>query len=161
MSLPDHLTDTNILVFSANRTSPFHAQAAGALESLLRLDVRLCVTPQNLIEFWNACTRPRERNGLGLSVAEADRETSRVERLLTLLPDNPAIYPEWRRLVVAHAVSGVQVHDARLVAAMNVYRLKRVLTLNGRDFSRYSGIRIVLPSEVLAGGYYESASDGV
>jgi hypothetical protein len=31
---------------------------------------------------------------------------------------------------------GVQVHDARLVAAMKVHGVTRILTINIRDFSR-------------------------
>jgi predicted nucleic acid-binding protein len=86
---------------------------------------------------------------LGLSPAEADREASRLEEVLTLLPDVPAIYLEWRRLVVAHSVSGVRVHDARIVAAMNVYGVSDLLTFNGPDFSRYPGIQVVHPKDVV------------
>jgi predicted nucleic acid-binding protein len=85
---------------------------------------------------------------LGLTIGEADREASRLEGLLTLLPDVPAIYPEWRRLVVAHSVSGVRVHDARIVAAMNVYGISNLLTFNGPDFARYPGIHVLHPHDV-------------
>ncbi|HMD98634.1 MAG TPA: hypothetical protein VKM93_15040 [Terriglobia bacterium] len=53
-----------------------------------------------------------------------------------------------RRLVVAHGVSGVQVHDARLVAAMRVYGVRSVLTFNGSDFSRYSEVQVMHPGQV-------------
>ena len=69
-------------------------------------------------------------------------------RLLTLLPDVPAIYPEWRRLVVAHSVSGARVHDARIVAAMNVYGVSNLPTFNGPDFTRYPGIHVVHPHDL-------------
>lgn len=57
------------------------------------------------------------------------------------------MYPEWRRLVVAHGVRGVQVHDARLAAAMRVHGVGRILTLNGADFARYAdeGVAVVHP----------------
>ena len=58
------------------------------------------------------------------------------------------VYPEWRLLVVSHSVMGVQVHDARIVAVMNVHAVTHVLTLNGADFSRYAGITCVAPDEV-------------
>ena len=48
---------------------------------------------------------------------------------------------------MACAVSGVQVHDARLVAAMRVHGLDRLLTLNVADFSRYPGIVAVHPRD--------------
>jgi hypothetical protein len=66
------------------------------------------------------------------------------------LPDAPSLYPEWRRLVVAYGVSGVQVHDARLVAAMNASRLTHILTFNTVDFARYApeGIIAIDPAGV-------------
>jgi hypothetical protein len=79
---------------------------------------------------------------------EADERAQRVERAFVLLPDNELIHPEWRRLVLGHAVSGAQVHDARLVAAMHVHGVTHVLTLNVRDFMRYPGITVVHPQTV-------------
>jgi predicted nucleic acid-binding protein len=61
-----------------------------------------------------------------------------MERLLPMLADAPGIYPVWRRLVVAYGVSGVKVHDARLVAFMLNYKLNHILTFNTADFVRYS-----------------------
>jgi len=148
----EHLADTNILIRRIDRAHAQQVEATTAVRALLRSGERVCVAPQNMIEFWNVCTRPVERNGLGLSPAEADREASRLEGILTLLPDVPAIYPEWRRLVVAHSVSGVQVHDARIVAVMNVYGISNLLTFNGPDFSRYPGIHVIHPKDVAKAG---------
>jgi hypothetical protein len=53
-----------------------------------------------------------------------------------LLPDSLAVHAAWRKLFVTHGVSGVQVHDARLAAAMRVHGVKRTLTFNDRDFAR-------------------------
>ncbi|HTS68165.1 MAG TPA: type II toxin-antitoxin system VapC family toxin [Terriglobia bacterium] len=144
----DCLADTNVLLRSIHQSHPMHASALAALMSLLASGDRVYVTPQNIIEFWNVCTRPADRNGLGLTPSEADREASRLEDILTLLPDIPGIYPEWRRLVVAHSVSGVRVHDARIVAAMNVYGISRLLTFNGPDFTRYARIRAIHPNDL-------------
>ena len=73
-----------------------------------------------------------------------------AERLFSLLPDAPAIYPEWRRLVVDYSVSGVQVYDARLTAAMIVHHVTHILTFNTSDFARYApeGIVAVDPTTV-------------
>ena len=88
-------------------------------------------------------TRPADRNGWGLTPAEADRLLRLIEPLFPRLPDAPAVYAEWRRLVVTFAVSGVQVHDARLVAVMKVNGVSRVLTFNAQDFVRYASDGIV------------------
>jgi hypothetical protein len=57
---------------------------------------------------------------------------------MVLLAYKEAIYHEWRRLVLAHSVSGVQVHDARRAAAMSVHGVTHLLTLNPEDFKRYT-----------------------
>jgi predicted nucleic acid-binding protein len=71
-----------------------------------------------------------------------------IEDDLVLLADNERIHHEGRRLIVTHAVSGVQVHDARLVAAMNVHGVTRLLTFDQRDFTRYPGITVEHPRQV-------------
>jgi predicted nucleic acid-binding protein len=45
-------------------------------------------------------------------------------------------------------VMGVQVHDARLAAAMRVHRVSHILTLNVTDFERFSGLTAVHPSSL-------------
>jgi predicted nucleic acid-binding protein len=42
----------------------------------------------------------------------------------------------------------VQVHDARLVAAMRVHGVKRILTFNDKDFARYTDIEAEHPRSV-------------
>ena len=93
-------------------------------------------------------TRPTANNGLGFSVGLALGELSKIERFLTILPDSPAVYGEWKRLVPRHSVLGTKVHDARLVATMNIYSIRRILTFNTDDFSRYD-IEAVHPSTLL------------
>jgi predicted nucleic acid-binding protein len=109
----------------------------------------LCYTSQNLGEFWNTMTRPANRNGYGLSPEDADIRARDVEALFDLLPDSLAVHQEWRRLLVDYHVSGVQVHDARLVAAMHVHSVKRILTFNTKDFTRFDGIEAVHPADLL------------
>jgi predicted nucleic acid-binding protein len=47
---------------------------------------------------------------------------------------------------VRHRVSGAQVHDARLAAAMLVHGIDRILTFNGADFTRFQDIVAIHPS---------------
>jgi len=93
-------------------------------------------------------TRPPVRNGLGLTVAEAERQVRAIESGMSFLPDSEAVYREWRRIVVQYGM-GVQVHDARLAAAMRVHRVSYILTLNLADFSRFSGLTAVHPGSIL------------
>jgi hypothetical protein len=44
----------------------------------------------------------------------------------------------------------VQVHDARLVAAMEVQGISHILTFNVTDFVRYPDITVVHPQDLAA-----------
>ncbi|HXF39312.1 MAG TPA: type II toxin-antitoxin system VapC family toxin [Blastocatellia bacterium] len=120
-----------------------------AVQKLRSRNEILCFTPQVLSEFWNVCTRPASaRDGLGLSTTQTDRKARLVERYFRLLHDSLVTFQQWRRIVVAHSVMGVEVDDAKLVASMNVYGLTHLVTFNLTDFKRYPAITHISPVEV-------------
>lgn len=149
MAIASCLVDTNILLRISRRTDPQHKLVDSALARLAGQRTILYYTTQNIAELWNAMTRPVVRNGLGLSVTEANIVVQAIESGMSLLPDNEAVYREWRRIIVQYGVSGVQVHDARLAAAMYVHRVDYILTLNMTDFSRLKGLIALHPNAVL------------
>jgi len=144
-----HLVDTNILLRLVRRNHTEYPLVRDAVTTLCRRGAGLYYTLQNMAEFWNACTRPRERNGFGLSIAEVAEGARELEEILTLLPESAAVYREWRRLVVAYRVSGVKVHDARLVAVLRAYRIRHLLTFNEADFRRYEEVVVVRPESLV------------
>lgn len=105
-----YLVDSNILIRWVKPDDRHYALVSSTIEELVQQGCRLCYTSQNLAKFWNACTRPVERNGFGLSIAEADSRATAIENGLDFLPDSAATHQEWWRLVVEAKVSGVQVH---------------------------------------------------
>jgi predicted nucleic acid-binding protein len=111
-------------------------------------EATLFYTLQNAAEFWNVCTRPRDRNGLGLSLRETDRRLQLIEQQFLFLPETEATYARWHRIVMECGVSGVQVHDARLAAVMNVNNVSHLLTLNPRDFERFTGLAAIHPDDL-------------
>jgi predicted nucleic acid-binding protein len=139
------LVDTNILLRTADSGDRLHAVAVKSITDQIDAGETLIITPQIAAEFWNVATRPVEHNGLGFDHEEARQELARIEGFFSVLVESLDVYAEWKRLVVAYSVTGVQAHDARLVAAMNVYAIRRILTFNVRDFSRYKGIEIIRP----------------
>jgi predicted nucleic acid-binding protein len=146
-----HLVDTGILLRLLDRNDPRHPRVREALRILKGRGERLVTSPQNMAEFWNVSTRPTTaRGGYGLSCADAAKRTRILERLFALVYETPATYPQWRQLVLGHGVMGVQVHDARLVALMQVQEISHILTLNAADFSRYADVIAVTPEQVIA-----------
>ena len=141
--------DTNVLVGAIQTFDPqLRVTARHALKSLVRQGERLLCFPQNLVEFWNVSTRPPKANGLGFTPEQAARYVDRFQTLLQLLPETPEIFVAWRRLALQHRVSGIQVHDARIVAAMTVHQVHRILTFDLADFKRYTGITFIHPAQV-------------
>lgn len=141
--------DTNILLRSTEPSHPTHKIAVDAVKKLLNANLRVCLIPQNLIELWNVATRPIENNGFGWTPAKTDLALTKLEFALTILPDSQAIYREWRKLVLANSVLGKQVHDTRIVAAMNVHQIQHLLTFNLKDFKRFTTITLVDPNTLV------------
>ena len=139
------LLDTNILSRMAQPGHVEHRAAVDATDALQLQGNVLCLVPQVLYEFWVVATRPPAVNGLGLAVPVVALELTRLQSLFPLLPDVPAVFSEWERLVMAHQVMGKNAHDARLVAAMAVHGFTHLLTFNTQDFARYPGVAALDP----------------
>lgn len=123
----NYLADTNILLRIARRTDSNYTIVRNCVDNLLVEGHRIHTTLQNFAEFWNVSTRPVNQNGLGLTVSETDDLLCDLESAFPVLPDLPAVYTEWRELVVNYGVSGVQVHDARIVTTMLVHGVTHIL----------------------------------
>jgi len=145
-----YIPDTNVLLRFAVRTDPHHQLVLSAIGKLKNNGDTVHLLPQICVEFWNVFTRPSARNGFGFSTAQANHSLRLIERIFPLLPDNENVHKEWRKLVVNFGVSGVQVHDARIAAAMSVHQILHILTFNTSDFRRFSslGITAINPKDI-------------
>ena len=145
-----HLTDSNLLLRSMQPGTPMFAQANHAVTPLLAQGEEMHLVPQCLIEFWGVATRPVPVGGLDLPPAIVQQEVARLKQLFSLLPDTSGIFPVWEQIVASFGVRGKQVHDARIVAAMQVHGISHILTFNTKDFLRYQtlGIAVVHPASI-------------
>ena len=145
---PAYLLDTNVLLRLYQPNSPEFSSIRNAVSWLHHAGAALYYLSQNIVEFWNVSTRPVAQNGYGLLPAETDEVAKQIEKAFSLLPEVEAIHREWRRLVLAYGVSGSKVHDARIVAGMIVHGVRHLLTLDGRDFARYTEVVTIQPQSV-------------
>lgn len=153
------LLDSNQLLRIAQPEAEEYPIVRDAVIELLRRHERPFICPQNLYEFWSVATRPPgSANGLGMTPEEAEAEIKQFEVFFPLLPDIAAVYTEWRTLITRFGITGLQAHDARLVATMIAHRVPTLLTFNKRHFRRFIGhvevdgrpLRILEPDDVLA-----------
>jgi predicted nucleic acid-binding protein len=142
------LVDTNILLRSVQPEHPMNATAIRALTILMEREEPLVLSIPNIAEFWNAATRPEANNGLGFSIEEAREKLFKLEDFFEVLYENALSYAAWKDLLIENRVSGVQVHDARLVAGMKAYNIRQIVTFNTTDFTRYAGIEPVHPDKI-------------
>jgi predicted nucleic acid-binding protein len=144
-----YLVDTNILLRLVQKNSPMHLDTQRAILMLKKQGDFLCIIPQNIIEFWAVATRPVDKNGLGLSITQAEEESEKLKKIFMLELDTPQIFTEWKSLVIKYQVMGKQVHDARLAAAMLAHNITHLLTFNVDDFKRFSDIVVVDPRSIV------------
>ncbi len=144
-----YLIDTNLLLRTLDIDNPMQPIAENALLRLSEQGEHLGIVPQNIYEIWNFCTRPIERNGLGLTDEKTAGVVSELEKDFSLYPDVPEIYQQWKNLVERYKVRGVNVHDTRLVAACLVHGLTHILTFNTSDFKRFQEITVIHPEDAI------------
>ena len=145
------LLDTNIVLRLGDNDHAMHADAMAAIDWLDENGHECVIVPQVLYEYWVVATRPRDNNGLGMTVAKADAAVSQCMAVFRLLLDERGIFSHWRDLVAGKDVKGKNAHDARLVAAMQRHGLTELLTFNKPDFVRFTAINVFTPAEVLDG----------
>lgn len=149
---PDaYLLDSNMVLGYAATRHHNSSLARSAIRTLMKQNVRLCVSGQVLIEFYAVATRPREVGGLDWKPEGTSRTVDAFRTTFEFLPDSPAIFEEWRRLIEVCQVSGKKAHDARLAATALAHNINHILTANHDDFKRFEAhsLTIVNPATVV------------
>ena len=143
------LIDASVLLRLRHLDSPHHAECVAVLDPIAAAmhGLRLCA--QTLIKYWVVATRPVTQNGFGLTTELAARDLTRLRGYLPTLPEPPDLADRWQRLVTNHDVKGKPSHDARMAALMEAHSVGRLLTLNPRDFTRYTDLECVAPAQLL------------
>ena len=136
-----YLVDTNVLIAIAlGKSEVLHFMDRYEQEAAL-----FFITLQNVCEFWNVSTRPEANNGLGLSPEFTMRALERLQLGFKVLPETDAVEFHLLNLLLEHKVRGKQIYDARLAATVRAHSLDGILTLNNRDFLRYTDVNPILP----------------
>jgi predicted nucleic acid-binding protein len=138
--------DTNVLIYATNEMSPWHGLANAALQEARQLGIELSISTQVLREYLATATR---LNASGGSILRADifENLQTFQREFTVVEDTRPVAAALENLARSIAVTGKQVHDANIVATMQVYGIRHLLTNNGDDFARFSQFVTVVPLE--------------
>jgi predicted nucleic acid-binding protein len=135
--------DTNVLVYAAVPTAPYHQDARQALRQLHETGTATWVSRQVLREYLAVLSRPQTfSNPLPIETLVAD--ILHFATRFCVAEDGPAITDRVLALLQQVSIAGKQVHDANIVATMLVYGIRRLLTANPRDFTRFAPLITVL-----------------
>jgi predicted nucleic acid-binding protein len=146
--MTNYLLDTNLLLRLSDQASPDRALTEQAILKLRVNGDLLCITTQNLMEFWAVVTRPTNVNGYGWSTQEAAAEVQYLLKKFVHLPDPPDVLQHWLALVSQYDIKGRRTHDARLAAVMLAHGITHLLTFNTGDFASFTNISLVHPSDL-------------
>jgi predicted nucleic acid-binding protein len=138
--------DTNVLIYATNASSPWHGLANTALQEARQLGIELIISTQILREYLATATR-LSGTGSGRPLADIFENLQTFQREFTVVEDTRLVAAALENLARSVAVAGKQVHDANIVAAMQVYGIRHLLTNNGEDFARFVQFITIVPLE--------------
>ena len=146
MSVEPGVVDTNVLVYALDADAPQHAAARALLEAA-RNDpaATLFVTSQILCEFYSVVTNPR-RVSNPRPATEAVAAISDLLGFLHVLPVPAQAVDGLLDLLRRHPVTGGDVFDLQIVAAMQANGIGRIYTFNVADFGAFPELSVVTPN---------------
>jgi len=140
------LLDTNILVYAADDSSPFHAPSQKLRDKGLAGEITLCLCPQILTEFYavitdsKRVTNPREP---AEAIAEIKKYLS-AKSMLKIYPGD-GITEKMLELLEKYQVTRQSIFDVQLVATMLSHGITKIYTYNQEHFTKFGEIEVLSP----------------
>ena len=134
------LVDSNILVYSINRSSPKHRKAQNFLQSNMR---RLEVAHQNIFETLRLLTHPKFPKPMNINDALIALE--RILRGLTVVSPDYRTHRIALELIRKHHLASDQVFDAYLAATALTNSIDAIATDNTKDLRKFTELSVHNP----------------
>jgi predicted nucleic acid-binding protein len=147
MATPDAETlfvDTNVLVYASVVEAPLHEAALQAIQAHEQAGEILWISRQVLREYLATLTRPGQfpsPPSIAILMTQVRHFTARFH----VADEGPLVTEQLLGLLTAVSVGGKKVHDANIVATMQVYGIRHLLTHNVDDFTRFAAFVTVVP----------------
>lgn len=140
------LLDTNVLVYAADTSSPFHTASRELRDRGKEGDVLLCVSPQVLLEFFAVITNPK-RVTKPLAPKEAIEDVKnyvKAKKILKIYPTKDSL-KMMMDLAEKHKVKKQEIFDIQLAATMLSNNVTKIYTYNTKHFSKFKEIKVLTP----------------
>ena len=135
--------DTNILVYSNDKSSDFFVPAKQLVERVQNGQVEGVLALQNLVEFCAVVTNRKAVPNV-MSLKEAVKKVGNIMRLgfVVILPNNDT-GDLFLKILEEKGVSGQKIHDIFLAATLLSNGVNTLVTENASDFSGIKGFKAV------------------
>jgi len=144
MSVEPGLVDANVLVYALDADAPHHAPSRALLDAARETPSTLYVTLQVLCEFYSIVTNAR-RVPKPRPPADALSAISGLLSFLHVLPIPLHTVGEWLDLLRRRPISGGDIFDLQIVAAMKANGVQRIYTFNTEDFEVFPELAVIIP----------------
>jgi len=130
--------NTNVLVYANVVETPFHERALTAINAAHEAGRTIWVNWQVIREYLVTMTRTQTFENLprATMLEQVDQFIERFQ----IADDTAAVTERLVELIGDFKIGGKQIHDANIVATMQVYAIPCLLTHNGEDFERFGEI---------------------
>lgn len=143
-----YILDSNILVYAYNEDSPCHKKAKEIRDKSLSGEIKGCITPQNLYEFYAIVTDSRRaKNPLtpdSAAIEVRNYYDSRIKKVYPL--ENTFL--KVVELVKRYQITKQSIHDIHLLATMLDNCIDGIYTRNEEHFKNLckdEGIELINP----------------
>ena len=138
--------DTNILVYAADTTSPFHAACKELREQGMTGNIPLCISPQVLFEFFAVITSPKRVTQPVKSQEALDEMTKylRANHIMKIYPKSTVI-EKTIELCQKYNTKSQEIFDVQIVATMLSNGITAIYTYDTGHFSRFEEIEVLTP----------------
>lgn len=144
--------DTNVLIRLHVATAEQHADVYQAVERLLEAQAEIWISRQVMREYAAVLTRHQPYTASPVAPIDVANQIRLFETYYRIAEDNAHVTAALCTLLETIPIGGKQVHDANIVATMQVYGINRLFTLNSVDFTRFSKLIALVSLEELVEG---------
>lgn len=144
MSVEPGIVDANVLVYAFDTDAPQHLPSRALVDAARTGSTTLYVTSQVLCEFYSIVTNPR-RVSKPRCASDAIAAIAGLLSFLHVLPIPARAVEGWLDLLRRRPVTGGEVFDLQLAAAMLANGVERIYTYNTGDFASFEELTVVEP----------------
>lgn len=135
--------DTSVLVYASVVEAPLHLVALGEIQRIEQAGVELWLSRQVLREYLAVLSRPQTYT-TPVSASILVSQVQAFEKRFRIAEDGPEVTARLLDLMEQVPIGGKQIHDANIVATMQVFGIHHLLTHNVSDFARFTHLVTVL-----------------